>query len=67
MRKRILKLTLPMLVLAAGLGGLLSPRQADAARQVCSYFCIDPELTCCFTCYWVGGSCVCPESCLDEG
>jgi len=48
--------------LAAGLGGL-SPKPASAVGEVCNYYCLDPELTCCITCYRMAGSCVCPEYC----
>lgn len=53
---------LPVLALAASLTGLVAPRQAQAL-EVCNYFCIDPGLTCCFTCYRIGSQCVCPEYC----
>jgi hypothetical protein len=61
MRRKFLRLAL--LVSAFIVGGVVGPREASAVRGVCNYYCVDPELTCCITCYWMGGSCVCPEFC----
>jgi hypothetical protein len=69
MRKRLIKICLPLMVLAMSLGGLFSPREARAfgGVGVCNYFCLDPELTCCITCYWEeAGQCVCPQYCIHE-
>lgn len=67
MRKLFLKACLPLIVLAMSLSGLLSPKAADAFGGVCNYYCVDPELTCCITCHWMGSECVCPEYCTDDG
>ena len=64
MRKSFLRLVL--LVSAIAVGGGLSPKAANAFGGVCDYYCLDPELTCCITCYWMAGSCVCPEYCTDQ-
>ena len=61
---RVPKLMFPLLVLVASLTGVLAPKQGDAALRVCNYYCLDPELACCITCYWQGSSCVCPDSCV---
>jgi hypothetical protein len=66
MRKQMIKIGLPLMILAMSLGGLLSPREAQAYSGVCNYFCLDPELTCCITCHWMASQCVCPEYCIDE-
>lgn len=63
---RLLKLAFPLLVLVAALAGVLVPNRAEAALGVCNYFCLDPGLTCCITCHWRGGSCVCPDFCTIE-
>ncbi len=63
MRKSVLRLGL--LVLAVAVGGL-SPKAANATAGVCNYYCLDPELTCCITCHWMAGSCVCPEFCTFQ-
>lgn len=62
MRKKMLLLVLPLLALTAGATGMLTPREAHAGG-ICNYFCLDPQLTCCITCYWMGSQCVCPEFC----
>ena len=66
MRKALLKLCLPVMVLALSLGGLFTPKPATALGGVCNYFCLDPELTCCITCHWMAGQCVCPEFCTID-
>ena len=63
MGKKLLKFLIPVLAIIAGLEGMLSPRQASADGEVCRYYCTDPALTCCITCYRIGGSCVCPATC----
>lgn len=63
MRRKMLRLMLPMLLVAASATGVLAPREVNAGGRVCDYYCVDPGATCCFTCYWMGGSCVCPQNC----
>jgi hypothetical protein len=65
MKRNALRLFLLVSAVVVGLGGL-SPKPASAAFGVCNYYCLDPELTCCITCHWMGGSCVCPEFCTVE-
>ena len=59
---RLLKLMFPLMVLAASLAGVLAPRPAEAAF-VCNYYCLNQAATCCITCHWFNGSCVCPDTC----
>ena len=66
MRKKLLQFLIPVSAVIVGLTGMLNPREASAAGRVCNYYCLDPQLTCCITCYWVGGSCVSPEYCTIE-
>ena len=66
MRKKLLKLAAPLVLLAACLTGPLAPQKAEAAGGVCRYYCLDPQLTCCITCYRMGSSCVCPDHCTFE-
>lgn len=63
MRRKMLRFMLPLLAVAASVTGMLTPKEVNAAAGICNYYCIDPWLTCCFTCHWRGGSCVCPEFC----
>lgn len=63
MGKKLLKLFIPALFVLAALAGMLNPQPANAAGGVCRYYCLDPQLTCCITCYWVGSSCLCPRYC----
>ena len=62
MKRNALRLFLLVSAVVVSLGGL-SPKEANAGGLVCNYFCVDPELTCCITCHWMAGSCVCPEFC----
>ena len=63
MRKKLLLFMIPVLALVAGLE---SPKAANAAGRICNYYCLDPQLSCCITCYWAGGQCLCPEYCTTE-
>lgn len=66
MRAKFLRLVLLVFVVLVGVWGTLSPREADAGVGVCNYYCLNPDLTCCITCHWMGSACVCPEFCIDE-
>lgn len=66
MRTKIMRLALLGFVVTAGVWSTLSPREANAFGGVCDYYCLDPGLTCCITCHWMGSSCVCPEYCIQE-
>lgn len=65
MRAKSLRLALLVFVVIVGVWGTLSPREAIAGG-VCNYYCLDPELTCCITCYRAGSACLCPEYCTVE-
>jgi hypothetical protein len=66
MRAKFLRSVLLVSAVIMGSWGMLSPREASAALGVCNYYCLDPELTCCITCYRMGGSCVCPDFCTID-
>jgi len=65
MRKKLLLLAV---LAAAVIASLSAPRVVQAGPNpfICDYFCLDPELTCCITCYRVGSQCLCPEYCTVE-